>query len=78
MNVTSILKEKLIGTTMKLFLDNDGQWYKYDTGNGRWKESTIVNVVYVDSVIDSSDVFQSDAYYILVFDSGYEMELYLN
>lgn len=78
MNVLSILKERFIGTTMKLFNVNDGQWYKYDTGNGSWKDATIMNVVYVDLVIDCSDVFQSYPYYNLVFDNGYQLEMDLD
>jgi hypothetical protein len=75
MNVLNILKEKFIGTTMQLFCDLDGHWHYSGNGSGIWRHCTIVNVVYVDIVVDASGKFQSYDYFKLVFDCGYELEL---
>lgn len=75
MNVLSILKEKFIGTTMPLYKDII---IHHHGGSGVRFDAKIVDVVYVDIVVDCSDVFQSYDYFKLVFDCGYEMELEMN
>jgi hypothetical protein len=80
MTVLSILKDKFIGTTMPLYKDDDnyGMVTHHKNDDRIEFNAKIVDVVYVDIVVDCSDVFQSYDYFKLVFDCGYELELEMN
>jgi hypothetical protein len=46
MTVLSILKEKFVGTTMKLYRSNNGEWHTRDinSGKGGWYRCEVVDV----------------------------------
>lgn len=70
----------LIGTTMTLYKKDKPEPFKsipHHSPNfgGVPFDSKIIDVVFVDIVVDCSDVFQSHDYFKLIFDCGYELEL---